>query len=965
MPGTAQALDFGRYELDRLLGRGGMGEVYLARDRTLGRPVALKFVNADRLSDAGSRQRLLREAQAAASLDHPSICTVFEAGEAPDGRAYIAMQYVEGETLSDRLLRGPLPVREALTLATHITDALAAAHKRGVTHRDLKPGNVIITPGGRPKLLDFGLAKFAPTELGDDKTTIAGLTQVGTVIGTPPYMAPEQVQQRPIDGRADLFSLGALLVECLTGKRVFEGPTAYETIANVLRLDPPAVSSLRAELTEQHDELCARLLAKDPSDRFQSAEEVLGALRVLLPDSSRTHTVPHPAAPPPARWRLSVGIGVLAALGGIGAAWYWTRPAQLPPAPGQARGWYEQGTEAIREAAYLKARKALTQAVTLFPNYALAYARLADAETELDDQDAARDHLLKVSQLVRDETELPHLEQLRLRATRALVLRSLEEAVLTHEQIVAETPSDTGALVDLGRALEAAGRLGGARAAYEKATAMDAQYAPAFLRLGQVATEEGRRDEALEAFNRAERLFEAASNEEGETEVLLRRGGMFDALSNYGAARADLTKAQAVAKSPSQQIRAVLAMASVTASSGHLSEAETLATEAVTRASSEGLDTLAAQGLIDLAATYMEREKFADARGYLTRAITLATERGARQTTAKAKLQLASCFAQERRHRDVLATLDDVLPFLRRNHYGSLELTALAIASRAHAGLNNAAKARELSSEMLKVAEAAHDEPQTALASAELSNALAASGALPDALRSRTRAVELYRRLGDRGYLPYGLAAQAELLIQLGRESEADAPLRELEAGISSRIETYVGLARRVSYLRAVQAAVSGRCEDAVRHAQSAMRTRSTDALSVIASGLIDYCDASLGRRSSALAPIKDVDVVVIAERQYWRGAAALLRGERQLVSETARSALAALDTLENDELRWRLEALVESASRRNVGQPTAAGNAVEPQRRLDALRRAWGSSAASYERRTDITFVKTEAGLR
>jgi tetratricopeptide (TPR) repeat protein len=965
MPGTAQASDFGRYELDRLLGRGGMGEVYLARDRTLGRPVALKFVNTDRLSDAGSRQRLLREAQAAASLDHPSICTVFEAGEAPDGRAYIAMQYVEGETLSDRLLRGPLPVREALTLATHITDALAAAHKRGVTHRDLKPGNVIITPGGRPKLLDFGLAKFAPTELPNDAATVTGLTEIGTVIGTPPYMAPEQIQQRPVDGRADLFSLGALLVECLTGKRVFEGPTAYETIANVLRLDPPPVSSLRAELTEQHDELCARLLAKDPADRFQSAEEVHGALRVLLPDPSRTHTVPHPAPAPRRSWRWPALLGVLAATAALGGVWYWTRPPRLPAVPAQARVWYDRGIESIRESAYLKAQKSLQQAVEGFPSYALAYARLADADSQLDDQDAARVHLLRVSQLVRDETALPHLEQLRLSATRALVLRSLDEAVSTHQQIVAETPSDAGALVDLGRALEAAGRLPDARAAYENATRLDPQYAPAFLRLGQVATEEGRRKEALAAFNQAARLFGAASNDEGETEVLLTRGAMFDALSEYDAARADLTKAQAVANSPSQQIRAALAIASVTASSGQLGEAEKLATAAVARATSEGLDTLAAQGLIDLAATYMEKEKLAEARELLTRAITMASQRGARQTTAKAKLQLAACLAQEGRHRDVLAVLDDVLPFLRNNHSGSLELTALAIASRAHSGLNHSAKARELASEMLQIAEAFHDDPQIALASTELANALVSRGALPEALRYRVRAVELFRRLGDRGYLPYLLASQADLLIRLGRPSEADAPLTELQAGIDSGIETFVGLGRRLAYLRGLRAAIASRCDETLRVLPAAIRAGRTDSLSLTGPALLAYCQASLHRRSAEpSAPAEVSDPSALVERHYWLASAALVRGDTTNAIKHAQSGLTALGTIENDETRWRLRALVAGASRRGgSGVPGDPKDTAE--RELDNLRRAWGPAATAYEARDDIVFIKAAAGLR
>src|SRR4051794_2447291 len=153
---AAGALDSGRYRIVRLLGRGGLGEVYLAHDRTLDRDVAVKFVAPEKLANPDARRRLIREARAAAGLDHPAICTVYETGEADDGRSYMVMQYVEGETLASVLARGPMPVREALMLCVRIAEALGVAHRRGIVHRDLKPGNVMIMPSGHPKLVDFG-----------------------------------------------------------------------------------------------------------------------------------------------------------------------------------------------------------------------------------------------------------------------------------------------------------------------------------------------------------------------------------------------------------------------------------------------------------------------------------------------------------------------------------------------------------------------------------------------------------------------------------------------------------------------------------------------------------------------------------------------------------------------------------------------------------------------------------------
>ena len=275
------------YRLERLLGVGGMGSVYLAHDLVLDRPVAIKFISGDRAADASARRRLIREARAAAALDHPNICGVHDVIVEPDGRACIVMQYVEGETLTEVLRRGPLDVRLALSLAADLASGLAAAHARGIIHRDIKPQNIIVTPARQAKLLDFGIARQRDLAEGSEEVTSTNLTIPGVMIGTPAYMSPEQAQQLPLDGRTDLFSLGAVLFECLTGHRPFEGDTPLQLAAQVLEHEPPPVSALRPGLTEQHDELCRRLLAKHPDDRFRSAEELLGALRVMQSDTGR------------------------------------------------------------------------------------------------------------------------------------------------------------------------------------------------------------------------------------------------------------------------------------------------------------------------------------------------------------------------------------------------------------------------------------------------------------------------------------------------------------------------------------------------------------------------------------------------------------------------------------------------------------------------------------------------------
>ncbi|MCR4376149.1 MAG: serine/threonine protein kinase, partial [Acidobacteria bacterium] len=259
------------YRLERVLGAGGMGEVFLARDLTLDRLVAIKFLITP--GDEHARRRLLSEARSAAALDHPSICTIHEVVTDDACGDFIVMQHVEGETLAHRLRQGRLPPTEALAIASALFHALAAAHRAGIIHRDIKPQNIVLTPSGQPKLLDFGIAKRLLKEPGpDDATTTSKLTGEGDVVGTAAYMSPEQIQGRPVDARSDLFSLGCVLYECLAGVRPFAAASRAEAIGQLLHVDAPAPSSVVPGLAPTYDALCADLLRKSPAERFQSAD---------------------------------------------------------------------------------------------------------------------------------------------------------------------------------------------------------------------------------------------------------------------------------------------------------------------------------------------------------------------------------------------------------------------------------------------------------------------------------------------------------------------------------------------------------------------------------------------------------------------------------------------------------------------------------------------------------------------
>jgi tetratricopeptide (TPR) repeat protein len=826
----------------------------------------------------------------------------------------------------------------------------------------------MLTAAGHAVLLDFGIAKVvaSPLAAGDTPTT-SDATTGNSLIGTPSYMAPEQIQQRPVDGRTDLFALGVLLYECFTGRRPFDGPTAFETVANVLHRQPPPPSSMRAELTDRHDALCARLLAKDPADRFQSADEVVGAIRLLRPDTSRVTDITTGPSPTPVtrthRRAVVLTVSVAAVLL-AGTVWRWTRAAPLPAPPAEAEQWYARGTEAIREGAYQKATLALNRAVHIFPDYVLAYARLADAEAELDDQGAAQAHLLQASDILRDESRLPQIEQLRLRAVRDLVMRHVDSAIVAYQKLAATSPKDASAWLDLGRAQESAGLRRDARASYETATRVDSQYAPAFMRLGYVAGQEDDREQAIAAFSKAEELFKAASNEEGLTELLLKRGAMFDALGDYTSARTDLHRAITSTRSTFQRIRATLTLADISASEGHALDAIDTARRAVSEATTAGLETVAADGLIDLAASLAEQGKSDDARASLARAIELASKHRARRIAARAELQLASFDQFENKPQEALQRIGDVLPFLRDNQYRRLELTALSISSRARQRMDMLDAARRDSVDVLAIAEKLRDEERIALAVSNLASITTSLGDLPAALALRERAEGLRRRQKDASTLPYELANRAELLIRMGRSDDASPLLGELDREIEAGRWNTPRLANFVSYLHALAGATSLHCESALRAVARLTPDENRGNMArTLGAGIQAFCAAHAGRRIDAETRA-DAPTDVLREQCYWLGLAALSTRNAALAAAEAERGLKLLGTVPDHELAWRLAAIGAAATRAGTGIKARTDFLERARTELGDLRQQWQTHVQRYVDRPELRVLRSRAAL-
>ncbi|MBZ5499614.1 MAG: protein kinase [Acidobacteriia bacterium] len=274
------------YMILEKIGQGGMGEVFLAHDASLNRKVAIKFLSEPLRQDETARRRFLREARLAAALDHPYICSIHEVGEA-EGKSFIVMEYVEGQTLKDRLAQGPVPLKEGMERAVEIAEALAVAHEKEIVHRDLKPSNIMLPRTGHTKVMDFGLAKrVAGTEqIGSQETTLTGLTREGTTVGTLPYMSPEQVQGKTVDHRSDLFSFGIVIYEMLTSVNPFRKGSGLETANAIIKETAAPVSQHRDEVPQSLVAIISKLLAKVPEERYQGAREVASDLQKVVDET--------------------------------------------------------------------------------------------------------------------------------------------------------------------------------------------------------------------------------------------------------------------------------------------------------------------------------------------------------------------------------------------------------------------------------------------------------------------------------------------------------------------------------------------------------------------------------------------------------------------------------------------------------------------------------------------------------
>jgi len=789
------------YQIVQKLGSGGMGEVFLAQDLMLDRKVAIKMLPAKSIGDEQARKRLFREAKAAATLDHPNICPIHEVGEEADC-AFIVMQYIEGETLSKLIKEEPLPPLKIIDVAIQAAEALAEAHSHGIIHRDIKPHNVILTPRGRVKILDFGLAKIVhPERAMQMADTDSRLTNSGEVVGTVGYMSPEQLKDAPVDARSDLFSLGVMLYECATGASAFTGTSKIEICLQVIQFDPPRPSHVRPEIPVELDDIILKAIAKDVDSRYQSAADMLLDLQRLRQtlEGSRLDTRPLTSAPaslralttrslsqsirrPRVAAMTAVVFFLILILGALSVRRLWSSPSYGPS--GDARKYYDKGTEAIRSGAYYQGSEALKRAIELDPNFALTHARLAEAYVEIDYADKARKELLRALSLDPNRSALSNLDEMYMNAVAATVNRDFAAAIDYYGKIADQVPDSekSVAYVDLGRSYEKNEKLDKAMEYYDKAQQADQQSAVAFLRLGILY---GRRQDfknADDAFNKAKAIYLPLQNQEGLAELYYQRGAFLSRVRKLDDAKSDLEQALSLSQSPPneyQLVKTQLQLSSVYYAQGDTKSAKELATEAIDRAQKVHSLALAANGMIDLGYTLLARGEFNEAGDYFNRALRFAGEEQAGRTEARAKLGLGSLAIKQGDPDKAIHLLEEALAFYQESGYRKESSIAMVLLGRAHRNKGEYDIALDIFNKQFKLAEDLDDPAQKV---ASLSGIAITLGfeqeKYAEALPYVDKSYEINKATNAKIGMGFDQLNRGILLWQLGRYDEAREALK-------------------------------------------------------------------------------------------------------------------------------------------------------------------------------------------
>lgn len=988
------------YRIIEKLGEGGMGVVYLAEDQHLARQVAIKFLSS---TDHHYRARFIREARAVSALNHPNIAIVHDYGETAAAQPFIVMEFVKGKSLSDLLEEG-LTLRRSVEIVSAIAEALGEAHDQGIVHRDIKPSNVLVSNRGHVKVLDFGLVKhlFEPPVSGvdlDAQTIYSTQTRSDVIVGTPLYLSPEQATGKQIDGRSDLFALGALLYECLTGQSAFSGASVLEIGAQIIHVTPPAPSQINPQVTPELDRITMRALEKKVEERYQSAGELLKDLKAAAtalggngvpvssksgkstPDGFKRATNAFTTLTTSLRrQRFSLGsmiaTFVIAGLAIWAAIHWWPRTYYQPSAA--ALSWYDRGTDGLRNGAYYQASRALEQAIAIDNRYALARARLAQAWTELDYTDRAKDELLAATTIVGNRSSVSPIDSLYLDAITATVRRDFRGAVKAYTEIAQLSPDESQVYVDLGYAYENDGNPDKAIENYLKAISLNnGQYATAYLRAGIVYNRKLETDKAIEMFDKAEQLYRAGSNNEGVNEVLRQRGILFRYKGRYDEARAQFRQSLEASRAignEAQQIIALIDLSYLSSIQGAVSEAENYAQQAVTFAQQKQLENLAAGGLLELGNSFSGRGDYGKAENYFNQAIQFARANKGRVREARGLSNLGGLYIQTLRVDEGLRLVQQALEFFQQGNYPQNVAYCLTQIGRGYRRKGDYAAALQALNQKLELAKQADSQPAIADCYGEIGAVLFDQENYPAALEQYDNALKIYETVGNKLRTVFSKANRGNILWRLGRYEEAQLVLDDVSTNANEAKGEFKQL---VPVLRVVNAQIrlsQRNFPEAISLSNDAITMAGKEYPDVAIEGkyVLGLVKAFSGNGKEAQKLCAEAvktaagagDTALLARAQLANAEAALRSNDAQTALTLATLAQESFARGAQLESEWRAWLIASQASERLGDKNKADEQLRKAMDTRSKLEQQWGSDAFKrYTSRPDISGLIDRTG--
>jgi tetratricopeptide (TPR) repeat protein len=819
-------------------------------------------------------------------------------------------------------------------------------------------------------------------------------TRSGVVLGTLLYLSPEQATGDPVDTRSDIFALGVLLYECITGHAPFSGKNAIEIVAEVIHFNPPPPSALNAHIPEELDRITLKAMSKEPGARYQSARDLrtdLLAIHHTLEDSANVRTqrisLPHNTgrsstlitlADMLRRPRLSP-LMVLFGLIVVGLIGWgiiqWGRPRLHVPTA-EAQRLYDTGTSALRAGSFFQASKALQLATATDDQFALAHARLAEAWMELDYGGRAKDELLHVGDLTPDRSLFTPVDALYLDAVTATVRRDFSRAIGAYSEIARRQPDQPQVYVDLGRAFEKNNESDKAIESYLTAIKRDSQNATAYLRLGVLYGRQHNLAGANAALDKAETISQALGNVEARAEVAFQRGVLLnDIAGKIPEARTELEHAREIANvvgNQYQQIKILFQLSSVSIKDGKTDQAQQYAREAIALAQSSQMENLIARGSIDLGNIYLARGNYSDAEKYFQQGLEAAQRYGGQQNEARARLSLASLYVQRGESDPALTYDEQALAFYQSGGYRTETSQALLLRGRAFKQKGNYDAALQAFQEQLKLADETGDQAQIAYAHGSIGTLLFDQEKYSEALQHFEEGRDRYKALGNQLYAGYALMNVGAALWALGHYDDARQMLAESSGIARQKGSSFTALQAAIGFIEAEMSLNEQKFVEAAVKSQQALDLAGAEDKVAAVQGkyLLGLAQARSGRapagqrlcQEASDAAVLLGDPLLLAKSRLTLAEAALLSGDTLSAFESARLAQTFFASAGLKESEWRAWLIVGLASQKKGDNDSAKTQLTIASERLSSLQQKWGAEVfSSYLARPDVRLYRRQ----